>query len=179
MSCWPALAREKKTALPPDVLRAHRVLVVIRSDAKERLSDPDANIQAKEDVRKALERWHRFEITLDGSEADLIMVIRKGTGQFISPVIEDNPMDSVHVINPRVGVGSHSPESVDHPPTDDHPHPGLAVGKADDVIEVYLSNGSVENALDGAPVWRCQVKDGLKSPTLPAVEQFRKAVEAG
>jgi hypothetical protein len=34
----------------------------------------------------------------------------------------------------------------------------------------------LEEPLDAAPVWRYIAKDALNAPNVPAVEQFRKAV---
>jgi len=36
--------------------------------------------------------------------------------------------------------------------------------------------GQRENALDYPPVWRYMAKDGLRSPSVPAVEEFRKTI---
>jgi hypothetical protein len=41
---------------------------------------------------------------------------------------------------------------------------------------VFQGSG-LQYPLDNAPVWRCIAKNGLKSPRVEAVEEFRKAVE--
>jgi len=37
--------------------------------------------------------------------------------------------------------------------------------------------GHVDGPLDGPPAWRYMTKDALRSPNVPAVEEFRKAIE--
>jgi len=59
------------------------------------------------------------------------------------------------------------------PPTG--PHPQTEVGPSQDTLTVY--RGQVEYPLDAPPVWRYAAKDALSSPTVPAVAQFRKAIE--
>jgi len=46
-------------------------------------------------------------------------------------------------------------------------------------MEVYRGkdHGERENPLDSPPVWRDIAKDALRSPNVPAVDQFRKAVD--
>jgi hypothetical protein len=46
---------------------------------------------------------------------------------------------------------------------------------SEDSFEVY--QGNTRFPLDGHIVWRYTGKDGLKSPTVPAVAAFQKAVE--
>jgi hypothetical protein len=36
--------------------------------------------------------------------------------------------------------------------------------------------GKRDNALDGPPVWRYSEKDALRTPDVPAVDAFRKAI---
>lgn len=45
----------------------------------------------------------------------------------------------------------------------------------DDMFVVY--QGGAGNPLDGPAAWRCMNKDALKSPSVPAVAEFRKAIE--
>jgi hypothetical protein len=37
--------------------------------------------------------------------------------------------------------------------------------------------GRVDGLLDRAPAWRYMTKEALHSPNVPAVEEFRKAIE--
>jgi hypothetical protein len=52
----------------------------------------------------------------------------------------------------------------------------MEAGAEDDTF-VMFQGGGLQYPLDNAPVWRYIAKDGLKSPPVKAVEEFRKAVE--
>jgi hypothetical protein len=52
----------------------------------------------------------------------------------------------------------------------------MEAGAEDDTF-VMFQGGGLQYPLDNAPVWRYIAKDGLKSPPVTAVEEFRKAVE--
>ena len=52
----------------------------------------------------------------------------------------------------------------------------MEAGAEDDTFMVFQGGGS-QYPLDNAPVWRYIAKNGLKSPRVEAVEEFRKAVE--
>ena len=51
----------------------------------------------------------------------------------------------------------------------------MEVGAENDTFKVF--KGGVEYPVDYAPVWNYIAKDGLKPPSVAAVEEFRKAVE--
>ncbi len=86
----------KKQQLPNYVLEAHRVLVVIRPDAGEPVTNPTANRNAEEAVESAISKWGRFTLVMDAQAADLIIAVRKG--QAGGPVIGNSPIDNRTVI---------------------------------------------------------------------------------
>ena len=53
-------------------------------------------------------------------------------------------------------------------------HPQVEVGPAQDMFVVY--RGKRDNALDYPAVWRYIAKDALRSPDVPAVDEFRKLI---
>ena len=61
-------------------------------------------------------------------------------------------------------------------PQASEPGPQVEVGSPQDTFGVYLGNG--DNPLDSTPVWRCIAKDALRSPSVPAVDEFKKAITA-
>jgi hypothetical protein len=175
---------KKKVTLPADILRAETVLVVIRPDAGEPVNDPTANRRALDDVEKALMKWHRFDLAMDASTADLVIAVRKGTGQTARPTIQNSPIDNRPVIfepsdgSVRVGGQQGHPPDMTRPtggPSDPSPRIGSEIGPSEDSFEVY--RGKVEYPLDAPPVWRYIGHDGLRSPAVPAVEEFRKALD--
>jgi hypothetical protein len=178
-------AKDKtKITIPGDVLNAHTVLVVIKPGAGEPLTDPNANHRAQEDVEKALIKWGRFDLALEPRTADLVIAIRNGNGKAVSPTIKGGPIDQRPVIlepqdgSIRIG-GQHgkSPDVTrpDGGNSDTSPRVQTEVGSPDDSFEVY--RGGVEYPLDSSPVWRYVAKDALRPPNIPAVEQFRKAID--
>jgi len=60
-------------------------------------------------------------------------------------------------------------------PQDTKPHPQMEAGLAEDMFVVF--EGHVDGLLDRAPAWRDVSKDGLRSPNVPAVAEFRKIIE--
>jgi hypothetical protein len=52
----------------------------------------------------------------------------------------------------------------------------MEIGGADDSFVVF--DGTVAKPLNGSPGWRYTAPDGLRPHSVPAVEEFRKAVVA-
>ena len=52
--------------------------------------------------------------------------------------------------------------------------PQTEIGGADDSFTVF--QGGVKDPLDGNPAWRYTAKDGLRPHSVPAVDEFRKAL---
>jgi hypothetical protein len=181
-----ANAKEKdKAILTADVLKAETVLVVIMPAAGEPLGDPTANRKAQEDVEKALMKWGRFRIATESLMADLVIAVRKGTKQAVTPVISGGPVDTRPVIleptegSTRIGAQRGRPPDLTQNGSgtkDTGPSVGAEVGPSEDTFEVY--RGRTQYPLDTSPVWRYLAKDSLNSPAVRAVEEFRKAIAA-
>jgi hypothetical protein len=174
--------KNKEALLPADVLQAKTVVVVIDPEAGIAVDAPNANRIAREDVEKALMNWGRFNLEMEGSNADLIITVRKGDGKMAQPTIGGVPINNRPVIfepsdsGGRIGVHSGTPpESGD--PTDSqspNPHPQVGVGQGQDTFVVY--RGKRDNPLDYPFAWRYSAKDALRSPGVPAVDAFRELV---
>lgn len=178
-------AKDKaKSTLPSYVLHARTVAVIIDPDAGISIEDPQADRIAQKDVEQALLNWGKFEPILSTQTADLIVVVRKGSGRLVNQTISDprqnnrpgviDPTDNgvmvggQHGRQPGQADGSHpasSPETV---------HPQTEIGGSDDSFTVY--QGSVQDPLDSSPAWRHVARDGLHSHNVPAVEEFKKAL---
>ena len=195
----PALAKSKDKTLPPYILQAHTVAVVIDPNAGIDPEDPRANQVAQKDVETALLNWGRFLPVISSAEADMIIVIRKGHGRLVDATITDPRQNNrAGVINPTdngIGVGAQrgpqpglggndgvrypqgaNPQSGAPSPQSSTPTPQLEVGGGDDWFMVY--EGKVAKPLNGSPGWRYMAPDGLHSHNVPAVEEFKKAVAA-
>ena len=187
--CALASAKDKKKALlPADVLNAKTVLVVVDPTAGVDAADPNANRLARVDVEQALDKWGRFRLVEDGYTADLVIMVRKGNGKMVQPTIGGTPINET----PPVSVGSTptstrasgrwggsgipgDPSSAGNQPGT--PHPQVEVGSSEDIFVVYRGNMDPNSSpLDTPAVWRFSAKNALASPSVPAVEAFRKLV---
>jgi hypothetical protein len=192
-----AVAKDKqKATLPYDVLAARTVAVVIDPDAGISLTDPQANKVAQRDVETALLNWGRFQTTEAIPGADLVIVIRRGTGKMAAGTIHDprqnrrpgviEPTDSGIDVGMQRGVPSASPngngipdasQGTQNGPINNRPYTQAEIGgdTAEDSFIVYRGNS--ENPTDASPVWRYVAKDCLKPHKVPAVDAFRKAID--
>src|SRR5580704_18649216 len=184
-SCLAPANSKKKDTLPAEVLRAQTVVVLVDSDAGMSTSEPLANRTAQEDVEKALAKWGRLKLVLvEGDNADLVITVRKGNKKIVQPTISGEPAnDRPLVVVPsdtgiHIGVQQGRPaDSTQAPPADTSPRLGGEVGPTEDTFLVYRG-GSGSPPLERAPVWRYVAKNALHSPDVPAVGEFRKAIEA-
>jgi len=176
---------KNKTILPDYVLKARTVLVVVAPEAETSLLNPNENRTAQADVEKALMRWGRYTPVLQAGSADLVVAVRRGNkASALNPTIDGAPRDDRPVVvegtdgATHIGIQQGRPAGATDPglaPQSSGPGLSTQVGAAEDSFEVY--RGGVADALDSPPVWRYMAKDALRSPTVPAVDQFRKIVE--
>ncbi|MGD0444961.1 MAG: hypothetical protein ABSA39_13590 [Edaphobacter sp.] len=185
-----ALAKSKDKVLPPYILTAKTVAVIIDPGAGIDPEDPRANEIAQKDVEAALMSWGRFQPAIGTTGADLIIVVRKGHGRAADATISDpRQNDRPGTITPTddgIGVGAQrgNQPSLSGPPRGSGPQstqppapaPQAEVGGNEDSFTVF--DGKVEKPLDSAPGWRYMARDGLRSHNVPAVDEFRKAVAA-
>ena len=187
-----APAKDKKKAiLPADVLRARTVLVIVDPTAGVDARDPNANRAARGDVEKALDQWGRFTLVQEGLTADLVITVHKGNGKFAQPTIGGTPINGTPPVSGgttsspteatargavRWGKGNpNDPSNAGTQPST--PEPQIEAGSPQDMFVVY--RGSTDpnwSPLDEPPVWRYSGKDALASPSVPAVEVFRKLI---
>jgi hypothetical protein len=186
----PVLAKSKDKTLPLYILQAHTVAVIIDPSAGVDPEDPQANRVAQHDVETALMNWGRFQRVMGPQGADLIIVIRKGHGRLVDATITDpmqnNRPGAINATDNGIGVGVQNPSRQPNmgdpnsagPQTQPRPttRPQMEIGGADDSFEVF--DGTVAKPLNGSPGWRYTAPDGLRPHSVPAVEEFRKAVAA-
>jgi len=179
----PVLAKSKDKTLPPYILQAHTVAVIIDPAAGVDPEDPQANRVAQSDVETALMNWGRFQRVMGTQGADLIIVIRRGHGRLVDATIADpmqnNRPGAINATENGIGVGVQNPSrqpNMGDPQTQQRPatRPQMEIGGADDSFVVF--DGTVAKPLNGAPGWRYMAPDGLRPHSVPAVEEFKKAV---
>jgi len=176
--------KKEKAPLPELVLRAHSVAVLILPGTRETIADPAGNRKAQEDVEKALMKWGRYQLTQEASTADIVIGVRRGTGTVASPTvggpIPDTRPGTIETTDNsiRIGVQKGRPpgetQSGDAGAAGGRAATGVESGGAEDAFEVFL--GGDGYSPNNAPLWVFRKVDGLKAPTMSAVEQFRKAV---
>lgn len=181
---------KKKQLLPADVLRAKNVLVIIDPSAGMDASDPNANRYARENVEKALDQWGRFSVVQEGQTADLIIMVRKGSGKLVEPTIGGTPINSPPPVNgsqtsspgqttTRGGVrwGGLPNDASNGGVGPSNPSPQVEAGQRDDTFVVYRGSDDPNwSPLDAPSVWRYSRKDALALPGMEAVEAFRKLI---
>jgi hypothetical protein len=172
--------KDKKSILPTYVLNAQTVLVLIDPEAGTPMNAPLANKTAQDDVEKALMKWGRLKPVLDGYTADLVITVRKGSDKVVQPTVGGLPTNDRPVIVQPTDSGIRLGGQKGQPPgtpdsTRTAPGPQVEVAPREDVFAVY--EGRVDAPLERSPVWRYARKDALRSPSVPAVEEFRKAIE--
>jgi hypothetical protein len=178
---------KKKPTLPAYVLKAHTVAVVIDPDAGTSLTDPLANKTAQDDVEKALMKWGRLSPVMDPATADLVIVVRKGSGKIVDRSIGNLPTNdrpvTVQQTDRSIRIGGQQGRAPGAPPQadpqDTRPSQQTEVSRPNqDTLSVYAGGAeSTRNLSERPAVWRYEAKDALHSPNVPAVEEFRKAVE--
>jgi hypothetical protein len=177
-------AKDKKNALPAYVLSAKTVAIIIDPSAGISIDNPRANEEAQKDVEAALLSWGRFEPVLSKQTADLIIVLRRGSGRMMNETMPDPRNDRGGVISPNDNGGSMGGQRGPQPgiaggpgvgPGQQSPNSQTEIGQADDSFVVY--KGGEEKPLATAPAWTYVAMDGLSPHSVPAVAAFRKAVE--
>jgi hypothetical protein len=170
-------------SLPPYIVNAHTVAVVIDPSAGVSLDDPRANEVARKDVETALLNWGRFMPMTGTPGADLIIVIRKGHAKTVDDTVIGPPTNNrPGVINPMdngVSAGIQRGTQAGVPDASSQggsAHTQAEIGSVEDSFIVY--DGAIKDPLDSSPGWRYTTKDGLHSHNVPAVDEFRKAVVA-
>lgn len=184
-SCVAAKKKEKQV-LPDTVLRAQTVLVVIQPDAKEPLTEANANLKAQKAVEEALMKWGKFRLALDTTTADIVISVQKGTGKAMSPTISGGPVDSRPVdvegdasqirIMGQKGHPDTTSISTNDPNPNARAQTGTQAGGSEDVLRLFIG-GAVEYPLDYPPVWMYSRKDALKGPEMAAVAELKKVFE--
>lgn len=179
----PAVYAKNKTkqAIPDYVLKAQTVQVVIDPDAGEPLDQPNANAMARENVEKALMDWGRLRPVIDSMPADLVIVVRTGSGQAIRPTVKGGPIDQRGPVaqgtdsSVRIGGGwGQNPSTPPRDPMDQSPHISNEVSPSEDSFVVY--RGDIGDPTNAPAAWRYVAKDCLRAPRMVAVEEFRKAL---
>jgi len=182
-TCVAGAKEKKKPTLPPFVLDAQTVFVLIDPDAGIAVTDPQANRTAQDEVEKAFMRWGRLKPVMTMTQADLVVVIRTGSKQPMQPTVGGEPTNDRPVIvqgtdnSIRIGAqqGRNPDAAQNGGPLPQQPGMGGEVASPEDTFLVY--QGQTSASLERAPIWRYVEKNALKAPEVRAVAEFKKAVD--
>jgi hypothetical protein len=173
-------AKDKnKTTLPPFVLHAQTVAVMVDPNTQFSVNDPTPTLMAQKDVEAALLKWGRFRPVSDVQSADLIVVVRKGNGRMMDDMSPDSRQNNGGSMGPndRGSMGQHGPQS--NLPSEgigqQGPGSTSGFGYTSDFFAVFKAGDNPRTAI---PVWKYPGQDGLNPAGVPAVAAFRKAIDA-
>ena len=156
---------------------------MVDPDAGVQVDAPYGNTTAREDVEKALMKWGRFRLVMDASDADLVFVVRKGTGKNVEPTIGGIPQNNRPVIFEPTDSGGRVGGSRGTPPGGGADRfESCAAGRGRSCARTRLRSIAEVPAIRRGMRWRLQsvwryiAKDGLRSPSVPAVDEFKKVL---
>jgi hypothetical protein len=188
-----AVIAKKKPQVPDYILKAQTVCVIIDPDAGTSLNDPLANKTAQDDVEKAIMSWHRYSLVQEPGRADLVIVIRKGANKPVDRTVGNLPTNdrpvTVQQTDNSIRIGGQQGRAPGSPtqtmPQDTRPEQQTEVGNniSQDSFVVYGPGNMDMGHSPGSQMgdrnvgWRSMGKNILKSPEVPAVSDFRKAIE--
>lgn len=160
-------AKSKKPSVPA-VFGQAKFVYVEAVDGQE--FDPNLNPYdriAIADVRDALDNWKRYTLTTSRSEADVVILVRKGrmagANEGITPHRSQLPGSGGQIGQPgqqgSIGGGGEMGAEADPP---------------DDFFEVCQV--SADGKLSG-PLWEQSMPNGLDAPRVMLLERFEEAVD--
>jgi hypothetical protein len=136
--------------------------------------------EAIANVQDALKDWHRYALTINRGDADLIIIVRKGrlaAAQVhggVSTGTQPGVSGSYPNRNPGAPGNSNPGANPDRTGNADELGARTEFGPADDTLRVF-SLGS-QGKLSG-PLWSSEMKDGLDAPTVPLFRTLKEAVD--
>ena len=170
-----AVAKDKKKKDLPALFSTARYVYVEAEDGdimNPRLFPEDR--EAIADVQDELKNWNRYAVALRQSEAELVMVVRRGR------LVGAQGVGSVGVgTGPEMG-GSYP---VGRNPVDPNAQGGgvstgvgarTEVGPSDDTLRIYSVRADGSR---GALLWWREMRDGLDAPQLLLIKQLRQEVD--
>jgi hypothetical protein len=170
-----ALAKDKKKKDVPAILNTARFVYVEAEDGdimNPRLFPEDRNAIA--DVQDELKEWNHYAVTLNQSEAELVVVVRKGrlvgaqahggVGIGNGPEISGSYPGSRNPADPNNRGGGISTEMGGR----------AEVGPPEDMLRVYTVK---PDGSRGALLWTGAMQDGLSAPQVLLVKQLKQQVE--
>jgi len=114
--------------------------------------------EAVADVQQAIEKWGRYKLVYNPSQADLILIVRTGRAAETDASLQQGTR-----LGP-FGTPGGSGRTI-----------GAKSGDWQDTLDVYVPSQDLKTA---PPLWRGRAVDGLKAPELRLMKDFQSKVEA-
>lgn len=168
-------AKNKKQSGVPAVFGQARYVYVEAVDGKE--FDPNLNPPDREaiaDVRDALTDWHRYTLTTERDQADLVIVVRKGRVASTDVAVSPRGGSSSPSLGGSMGTQAPGQGRANAPMGGPGIEADAEMGPPDDLFEVCQIN---QNGKLSTPLWERTMQDGLDAPRVLLLRQFRDAVE--
>jgi hypothetical protein len=162
-----AQAKAKKPVVPPAIFGQAKFVYVEtqEGDAYTPGLLPE-DLQAIFDVQNAIRKWNRYQLTARPDQAELVFVVR--TGRIASVGAHAGLSTISHSPNGGVGSGNANPPG-------SNVGGGVEVGSPDDLLWVYMRN---PDGTLSAPIWTKSEPSGLRSHSVPLLEEVRNEVDA-
>jgi hypothetical protein len=162
-----AQAKPKKSNVPPAIFGQAKFVYVEtqEGDAFTPGLLPEDR-QAIFDVENAIRNWNRYQLTARPDQAELVFVVR--TGRLASVGAHARVSTISHSPNSGVGLGNANPQG-------NSIGGSVEVGSPDDLLWVYTRN---PDGTLSAPIWMKSEPDGLRSHSVPLLEEIRNEVDA-
>jgi len=125
--------------------------------------------QAIADVQNALHDWKRYSLTAKRSEANLILVVRKG--RVANPQVHIGASGS---IRPQPGQPANQNPAQMQQPAGVAEMAETEAGPPEDLLRVYQID---PNGKRVGPIWNRSLRNGLDGPQLILFQQLKAAVE--
>ena len=178
-----ALAKDKKKTDLPAVFNNARYVYVEAEDGdimNPRLFPEDR--EAIADVQDELKDWNRYAVALNQSDAELVMVVRRGRlvalqGHGGVGIGSRPELGGSYPGNgPGNSPGNRNPAGSDNRGGDVSTEIGgrAEAGPPDDTLRIYSVNPGGRR---GALLWSRELKDGLEAPQVLLIKQLKQEVE--
>ncbi|MEO8725574.1 MAG: hypothetical protein ABI383_05580 [Acidobacteriaceae bacterium] len=172
-----SVAVGKDRAPVPAIITNARFVAILPLTADSRADwfnsinvNPDDRAAA-DAIFAALQKWHRYQYTLNPRDADIVIAVRAGRRAEVNGGVA-LPDANIHIGDPRTEGSSrgNGPDSED-PNSRIRPAIGVDTGPAEDTMAVFAGHDTDHPAL-----WIREQRDGLQGK-LPLFESFKKDVE--
>lgn len=170
-----ALAKDKKKDNMPSALFSTARFVYVQAEDGTAFNPnllPEDR-EAISNVEDAFADWKRYVLTLNRSEADLVIIVRKGRAVTMRGTVGRGASSEIGGRNPA------NPADPGDPNRDGMAGRGIGVGAdaglPDDTLRVF--SRMPDGKLSSSPIWWREMKDGLDAPEVMLFRSLKTDVD--